>query len=93
MQAIWITKREAIKATGSARYVQRFMKAGWLRTVRKGAPGRPALFTRASLFKACARVERGEEPPLLPSEQKAKTSNTAKSFSNVQTLSQTPHKT
>ena len=43
----------------------------WLATVRKGGPGRELLVTTASFEDACDRMQRGESPPLLPSELRA----------------------
>lgn len=69
MEQRWVSKKDAIQVTNSPRIVQRLIHSGWLKPVRTVKPGQRALFTRKSLDEACQRIENGEEPPLLPSEQ------------------------
>ncbi len=41
---------------------------GWITVVRRGSPGREALYDYESAKAAFERLKRGEQPPLLPCE-------------------------
>src|SRR5271165_6680884 len=65
-----ITNRQLNSLFNSPKSVSRMVAAGWIETVRKGKPGRESLFDFQSAVWAYERLKAGEEPPLLPSEQK-----------------------
>jgi hypothetical protein len=47
--------------------------AGWIKVVRKGKPGREALYDYESAARSFQRLKDGEEPPLLACEEEGKT--------------------
>jgi hypothetical protein len=66
-----VTKRDASVLVRSPKLVQRWLFYGWLLVVRRGGPGRQTLIDYKSLVAAYERYARGDEPPLLPSEQRS----------------------
>jgi hypothetical protein len=67
-----ISKRDTFLKIGMTKLVQRWHYYGWLDIVRQGGRGRETMFAYPSVLRAYARFLAGEEPPLLPSEQRAK---------------------
>lgn len=76
-----VTKKEAQRIAGSQRLVQRWLywtrnaaspEDVWLQLFVEGGPGRQTLINYASLIRACERAQRGEWPPLLPSERRTR---------------------
>jgi len=68
IQPFMVTRKILFTIFSSPRLVMRMIAAGWVVEVRRGGPGREALFDFQSAQDAYARLKRGEEPPLLPCE-------------------------
>ena len=77
-----VTKRDAFGLIGSPRLVQRWLFHRWVLVVRAGGRGCETLIDYQSLVAAYDRYVRGDEPPLLPSEQRAAVAATGQSGSN-----------
>lgn len=73
-----INKKQAAIALGSIKTLQRLLWCArhqpddpWIKIVREGRPGTECLIDTDSLEAAYARMSRGENPPLMPSERRA----------------------
>jgi hypothetical protein len=64
-----LTTKEAMRAIGSPRLFQRLRYHRWIQPL---FPSRDALYPWTRIKAAQERMERGDLPPLLPSEIKAK---------------------
>ena len=67
-----VNRRRLVELFTSPRLTQRMIAAGWFEVVRTGGPGRETLYDYASASRAFERFKTGEEPPLLPCEQRKK---------------------
>lgn len=76
-----VTRQRAYELVAYTKLVQRWMfwtkhaetpEQGWLKIVRQGGRGTETLIDYASLKEAYNRFCNGDEPPLLPSERRAK---------------------
>lgn len=65
-----ITRKQLFACFNEPRTVRRMITAGWIQTIRQGKPGREALYDFQSAKQAYERLLAGEQPPLLPSEQR-----------------------
>jgi len=72
MEEETITRKQGFALVASSKLFQRFQAAGWIVVTRRGGPRLPTLFSKSSVWAAFLRVLAGEDPPLLPSELKAK---------------------
>jgi hypothetical protein len=72
LEPLAITKREAFRSVGSPKIVQRWLFHEWVITVRRGGRGRTTLIDYQSFKAAYGRLLNGEEPPLLPCEERQK---------------------
>ncbi len=77
-QPFALRKRDMLRLLPSPRLVQRLLatcsaadpEARWLTLARPGRPGCELLVTASSFARACQRLEKGEQPPLLPCEKR-----------------------
>ena len=65
-----ITKRDASRSVPSPKIVQRWLFHKWVIVVRRGGRGCTTLIDYQSFRAAYERLLHGEEPPLLPSEER-----------------------
>lgn len=72
IQPFLINRKYLFTLFSSPRLAQRMIAAGWIAVVRRGTPGREALYSYESAKAAFERFKGGEEPPLLPSEKRKK---------------------
>jgi hypothetical protein len=64
-----VNTREAIsRLGGSQKLFRRSLACGWLRPSYCGTHGTPNLFRSVALDNLILRIDRGDRPPLLPSE-------------------------
>jgi len=74
LEPFLVTRKTLFQIFASPRLTQRMLAAGWIVNVRRGAPGREALFDYRSAVAAYERFKGGETPPLLPCELKQRPS-------------------
>lgn len=76
-----VTRQRAYELVAYTKLVQRWLywtrhadspEKAWLQIVRPGGRGTETLIDYASLKEAYVRFRDGDEPPLLPSERRAK---------------------
>jgi hypothetical protein len=79
-----ISKRDTFLKIGMTKLVQRWHYYGWLDIVRQGGRGRETMFAYPSVLRAYERFLAGEEPPLLPSEQRAKAHKLQRSGARIE---------
>ena len=70
-----VSTAEAIRLFGSVKLFRRMRHAGWIRPLEPSAPGRPSLYPFSRLVAAQERLERGDFPPLLPSDARLRHSH------------------
>lgn len=59
-----VTRQKLIALFSSKTLTDQIINAGWIALVRRGGPGRAALFDYASAERAAERLKAGEEPPV-----------------------------
>ncbi|NBR84119.1 MAG: hypothetical protein EB141_09030 [Verrucomicrobia bacterium] len=57
-----VNRRDLNRLFGSKTLAGQLIKAGWIKTVRQGKPGRESLYDYQSAIDAYERLKRGEEP-------------------------------
>lgn len=70
-----VTKTQAMRMVAMPKLVQRWLHHRWIEIVRPGGRGCETVIDFQSLKVAYQRFRKGEQPPPLPSELRAKKSN------------------
>ena len=65
-----VTQKEAIIIICSQKIFRRALHHGWIKPVIQGGRGKASLFNFEDVRALWARIDAGEEPPLLPCESK-----------------------
>ncbi|MEN9576443.1 MAG: hypothetical protein RL514_4298 [Verrucomicrobiota bacterium] len=59
-----VTRQTLIELFGSKTLTDEMINAGWIALVRRGGPGRAALYDYSSVELAAGRLKHGEEPKI-----------------------------